>query len=84
MYRLAGACCSVEDSPVPISSPIPTVPTIRRWIFAQFLKNEESAIRTALSNANLPRGARKLVNGGSHGLERFTDAFERREREIPA
>ena len=43
-------------------------------ILAQFLKNNESAIRTALKNRDLAK-ARKLVNGGSHGLEAFEDAY---------
>ncbi|HEY2035240.1 MAG TPA: SH3 domain-containing protein [Rhizomicrobium sp.] len=43
-------------------------------ILAQFLKNSESAIRTALKNNDLAK-ARKLVNGGSHGLDAFEDAY---------
>ena len=43
-------------------------------ILAQFLKNAESAIRSALKNNDLAR-ARKLVNGGSHGLDAFEDAY---------
>jgi hypothetical protein len=43
-------------------------------ILAQFLKNNENAIRTALKNRDLAR-ARKLVNGGSHGLAAFEDAY---------
>lgn len=45
-------------------------------ILAQFLKNGESRLRGALASSNL-REARRVVNGGSHGLDRFTDAFER-------
>jgi uncharacterized protein (TIGR02594 family) len=51
-------------------------PTIAGLILAQFLKNKESKIRAALAAQDL-RKARKLVNGGSHGLERFMDAFRR-------
>ncbi|MGN6148954.1 MAG: glycoside hydrolase family 19 protein [Rhizomicrobium sp.] len=43
-------------------------------ILAQFLKNNESAIRTALKNNDLAK-ARKLVNGGSHGLDAFEEAY---------
>lgn len=43
-------------------------------ILAQFLKNSESAIRAALKNDDLAK-ARKLVNGGSHGLDVFEDAY---------
>jgi hypothetical protein len=58
-------------------------PAIAGRILAQFLKNKESQIRGALAGGDLRR-ARKLVNGGSHGLDRFTDAFERGERSIPS
>jgi len=57
-------------------------PSIAGLILAQFLKNHETALRQALAVRDL-RQARKLVNGGSHGLDRFTDAFERGERAMP-
>lgn len=50
-------------------------------ILAQFLKNQESGIRAALAGDDLRR-ARRLVNGGSHGLGRFRDAFRRGERAV--
>lgn len=43
-------------------------------ILAQFIKNKEGGIRAALKTNNLVH-ARKLVNGGTHGLKEFTDAF---------
>ena len=43
-------------------------------ILARFLKNKEPQIREALFNGDLKR-ARRLVNGGSHGLDRFKTAF---------
>jgi hypothetical protein len=57
-------------------------PTVAGLVLAQFLKNKEASIRSALASANL-RLARKLVNGGSHGLDRFVDAFERGQRALP-
>jgi hypothetical protein len=45
-------------------------------ILAQFLKNSEQAIRTALKNNDLAK-ARKLVNGGSHGLDVFEAAYNK-------
>jgi hypothetical protein len=51
-------------------------------ILAQFLKNVESKVRNALANDDLPK-ARKLVNGGSHGLENFTNAFRIGEKNLP-
>lgn len=58
-------------------------PNVAGLILAQFLKNKESRIRAALLEDNL-RLARRLVNGGSHGLDRFIDAFERGARAVPA
>jgi len=49
-------------------------PQIAATILAQFLKNHEQEIRKALRNNDL-REARRLVNGGSHGLQDFTSAF---------
>lgn len=43
-------------------------------ILAVFLKSHEAAIRAALSAGDL-RKSRRLVNGGQHGLDRFSDAF---------
>ena len=45
-------------------------------ILAQFLMNKEDAIRAALVAGDLKQ-ARKLVNGGSHGLDRFKDAYNK-------
>ena len=56
-------------------------PTTAGLILAQFLKNVETKVRAALADGNL-RLARKLVNGGSHGLDRFEDAFERGQRAL--
>ena len=44
-------------------------------ILACFLADKEAAIRDALAGGDLA-SARRLVNGGSHGLDRFTAAFE--------
>jgi predicted chitinase len=58
-------------------------PTTAGLILAQFLTNKEGAIRTALAADNL-RQARKLVNGGSHGFDRFKDTYDRGLRALPA
>jgi peptidoglycan L-alanyl-D-glutamate endopeptidase CwlK len=57
-------------------------PRIAGRILAQFLKNAESAIRAALKNRNLAQ-ARKLVNGGSHGLDAFEDAYNEGISSLP-
>ena len=49
-------------------------PDIAARLLASFLKSKEAKIRNALSKNDL-RTARKLVNGGSHGLDVFTQAF---------
>lgn len=48
-------------------------------ILACFLAKRESGIRQALAQRDLAK-ARKLVNGGAHGLDRFVDAFTEGER----
>jgi predicted chitinase len=52
-------------------------------ILAQFLKNSEAAIRAALKNNDLAK-ARRLVNGGSHGLDAFEDAYNKGLNSLPA
>ncbi|HSK63274.1 MAG TPA: hypothetical protein VK893_05515, partial [Pyrinomonadaceae bacterium] len=49
-------------------------PDIAARLLASFLKSKEAKIRNALRQNDL-RTARKLVNGGSHGLDAFTQAF---------
>lgn len=49
-------------------------PAIAAKILAAFIASKEAAISTALV-ANDLAAARKLVNGGSNGLERFTSAY---------
>ncbi|HWG18711.1 MAG TPA: hypothetical protein VN678_12660 [Acidobacteriaceae bacterium] len=43
-------------------------------ILAAFLSEKQDAIRAALAQNDLAR-ARRLVNGGSNGLDRFTAAY---------
>jgi peptidoglycan L-alanyl-D-glutamate endopeptidase CwlK len=47
---------------------------IAAQLIAAFLKDKEERIRDAVKNDDL-KTARHLVNGGSHGLDRFIDAF---------
>ena len=51
-------------------------PTIAASLLAAFLGAKERAIKEALLDGDL-RAARRLVNGGSHGLDRFADAYGR-------
>ncbi len=43
-------------------------------LLAEFIADREAAILIALRDGNLA-GARKLVNGGTHGIERFKRAY---------
>lgn len=58
-------------------------PTIAGLILAQFLKNNEGGIRSAVASNDL-KTARKLVNGGSHGLDRFTDTYDKAMTILPS
>lgn len=49
-------------------------PSIAAAILAEFLKEHEPQIRAALAMGDLAR-ARKLVNGGSHGLDVFSKSY---------
>lgn len=49
-------------------------PDIAARLLARFIKDKERKIRHALAANNLA-AARRLVNGGSHGLQQFTEAF---------
>jgi putative chitinase len=49
-------------------------PKIASELLACFLKNSENKIRSFLAEHDLA-GARKVVNGGSHGLKEFSNAY---------
>jgi putative chitinase len=57
-------------------------PAIAARLLVTFLAEKEAAIRRALSINDLAT-ARRLVNGGSNGLDRFSDAYQRGLRLIP-
>ena len=57
-------------------------PQIAAKLLARFLGDRENQIREALSTNDLAT-ARRLVNGGSNGLDRFTDAFNKGMQLIP-
>ena len=56
-------------------------PQIAAKLLASFLKNREAQIKQALLAGDLT-GARRLVNGGSHGLDVFKEAFRIGEKLI--
>lgn len=66
----------LEEQPELISHPV-----VSARALAGFLKDKENQIREALARQDL-RQARKLVNGGSHGLDRFQETIYRGARYI--
>jgi len=56
-------------------------PEVAGQLLAVFVRDKERQIKEALIDGDL-RAARRLVNGGSHGLTRFTDAYNRGEQLI--
>ncbi len=54
-------------------------PEIAALLLARFLADKSVPLRAALAAGNLA-AARKLVNGGAHGLDRFKDVFARADR----
>jgi peptidoglycan L-alanyl-D-glutamate endopeptidase CwlK len=56
-------------------------PLIAARLLANFLKAKERAIKEALLDRNF-KLARRLVNGGSHGLDKFKNTFLKGERLI--
>lgn len=70
-YTQYGAALSVDL----VANPdLANAPEIASLLLARFLADKADAMRAALATGDLAQ-ARKLVNGGSHGLERFKDVF---------
>jgi peptidoglycan L-alanyl-D-glutamate endopeptidase CwlK len=57
-------------------------PRVAAQLLASFLKSRETGIQSALAAGDLAT-ARRLVNGGSNGLDRFTDAYNMGATLIP-
>lgn len=72
-YKIHGAAIGLGNQLI-TNPQLANQPDIAAKLLASFLKSKEQPIRDALSAGNL-KLARKLVNGGSHGLPQFTAAF---------
>lgn len=57
-------------------------PDVAAELLALFLGEREIQIKDALMHDNM-MAARRLVNGGSNGLDRFTDAYQRGDTLLP-
>ena len=58
-------------------------PAVAAELLALFIGDRELQIKDALLHGNL-MAARRLVNGGTHGLDRFSDAYRRGDALLPA
>ena len=72
-YKIHGQAIGLGDQ-LNTNPKLANQPDIAGKLLASFLKAQEQAIRNALAKGDLKK-ARKLVNGGSHGLAEFTAAF---------
>ena len=72
-YQVHGAAIGLGNQLI-TNPALANQPDIAAKLLASFLKSKEARIRTALGQNDL-KTARKLVNGGSHGLDQFTQAF---------
>jgi peptidoglycan hydrolase-like protein with peptidoglycan-binding domain len=72
-YQIHGAAIGLGNQLV-TNPKLANDPDIAGKLLASFLKSKESKIRNALARNHL-KTARKLVNGGSHGLKQFKEAF---------
>ena len=80
-YQIHGAAIGLGNQLV-TNPALANQPDIAAKLLASFLKRKEQAIRSALSTNNLAL-ARRLVNGGSHGLQAFTAAYNIGRNVIP-
>ena len=72
-YQVHGAAIGLGNQLID-NPKLANEPDIAAKLLASFIKSKEQAIRNALKAGDLKK-ARKLVNGGSHGLDEFTNAF---------
>jgi peptidoglycan L-alanyl-D-glutamate endopeptidase CwlK len=72
-YQIHGAAIGMGNQLI-TNPALANQPDIAAKLLASFLKSKEAKIRAALKQNDL-KTARKLVNGGSHGLDQFTQAF---------
>jgi putative chitinase len=72
-YQIHGAAIGMGNQLI-TNPALANQPDVAAKLLASFLKSQETRIRNALATNNMA-AARKAVNGGSHGLDVFTQAF---------
>jgi peptidoglycan L-alanyl-D-glutamate endopeptidase CwlK len=72
-YQVHGNAIGLGDQLIQ-SPDLANDPLIAAQLLASFLKSHEQSIVAALAAGNLAT-ARTLVNGGTNGIDRFTDAY---------
>lgn len=72
-YQIHGAAIGLGNQLV-TNPALANQPDIAGKLLASFLKSKDAQIRNALAQGDL-KTARTLVNGGTHGLPEFTQAF---------
>ncbi len=72
-YQAYGA---LLDLPLATTPDFACYPEVAACLLAAYLDKNQKALRAALKKKDL-KAARKVVNGGSHGLERFKDTYKR-------
>lgn len=74
-YQRHGDAIGVDLTSSSSSPELANAPEVASALLAHFLSDCATRMRAALAKKDY-RAARKLVNGGSHGLDRFTDVFK--------
>jgi putative chitinase len=80
-YRIHGEAIGLKDRLI-ANPELANDSSIAARLLASFLSSVQRPLKEALLSHDLA-AARRLVNGGRHGLDRFTDAFRRGEVLIP-
>jgi len=78
-YEKYGKALGID---LPGNADLANSPEVAALLLARFLADCAAPMRTALARGDY-RAGRKLVNGGSHGLDRFRDVFDRAAKAWP-
>ncbi|WP_367067132.1 C1 family peptidase [Oryzisolibacter sp. LB2S] len=79
-YETYGAKLGIDLTAAP---DLANAPEVAALLLALFLDAHKGAMQACLDKGDL-KGARRLVNGGSHGLDRFQSVFALAQQALPA